>query len=184
MVNLYKIKEIIKFKLRGEVPTSILIKNGLKVGKNFQRLHKCVIDYSHCWLIKIGDNVTFEPHVHVLAHDASTKNYLGYTKIGTVEIGNNVFIGARSIILPNIRIGNNCIIGAGSVVSKDIPPNSIAVGNPAKVIGNTSDYIRKNKEFMDKRPVYSKEWTLSNNISEKRKKIMIDSLRDGIGYVE
>ena len=63
------------------------------------------LDPSHCWLIEIGDNVTFGPHVQVLAHDASMHNVLGYTKIGRVRIGNNVFIGAGSIVLPNVQIG-------------------------------------------------------------------------------
>ena len=50
-----------------------------------------------------------------------------------VNIGNNVWIGAGAIILPGVSIGDNSVIGAGSVVTKDIPNNSIAVGNPAKV---------------------------------------------------
>lgn len=184
MINISRLKLFIKFKLRGEVPTELLIRNGLKVGRNFKRLHNCIIDYSHCWLIKIGDNVTFAPRVHVLAHDASTKNILGYTKIGLVEIGDNVFVGAGTIILPNVKIGDNCIIGSGSIVTKDIPSNYVAVGNPAKIICTISEYIDKNKEEMKSRPIYNKEWTLSNHISDEDKKVMIESLRDGVGYIE
>jgi maltose O-acetyltransferase len=51
-----------------------------------------------------------------------------------VTIGNNVWIGGGAIICPGVSIGDNCTIGAGSVVTKDIPSNSIAVGNPCKVI--------------------------------------------------
>ena len=69
-----------------------------------------------------------------MCHDASTKRVLGYTKIGRVTIGNNVFIGANTIILPNLRIGDDCVIGANSVVTHDIPDYSVAVGAPAKVI--------------------------------------------------
>ena len=72
--------------------------------------------------------------VQILAHDVSTKRNLGYTKIGKVSIGNDVFIGRGTIILPNVRIGNNVVIGAGSIVTSDIPDNSIAVGNPCRVI--------------------------------------------------
>jgi acetyltransferase-like isoleucine patch superfamily enzyme len=50
-----------------------------------------IIDYSHYWHITIGENVTIAPRVHILAHDASTKLHLGYTKIGKVDIGNNNF---------------------------------------------------------------------------------------------
>lgn len=70
--------------------------------------------------------MTFGPHVQVLAHDASMHNVLGYTKIGRVRIGNNVFIGAGSIVLPNVQIGDNSIVGAGSIVTKDISPNVVS----------------------------------------------------------
>lgn len=73
-------------RIKGEASIEIFIKRGLKVGKNFNRQPKCIIDYSHCWLISIGDNETFAPRVHILAHDASNKNHLGHTKIGLVSI--------------------------------------------------------------------------------------------------
>ena len=128
------IKEFV-YRLRGEYTTEKLIKMGLKVGKkNFKRLNGVIIDPAHCWLITLGDNVTFAPRVHILAHDASTKNYLNFTKIGRVNIGNNVFIGAESVVLPNITIGDNVIIGAGCVVVKSVPANSTIIGNPAVIV--------------------------------------------------
>jgi maltose O-acetyltransferase len=160
------------------------VKKGLRIGDNFQRLGGCIIDDSHCWLITIGNNVTLAPRVHILAHDASTKMFLGYTKVGLVEIGDNVFVGAGSIILPNVKIGHNVIIGAGSIVTKDIPDNSLAVGNPARVIGNTFEYIDRNKQLMKQRPVYNEEWTLRRAIMNLQKEQMVKSLKDGIGYVE
>ncbi len=69
--------------------------------------------------------MTLAPRVHILAHDASTKIFLDYTKISNVKIGNNVFIGAGAIILPGSIIEDNVIIGAGSIVSKRIPANSV-----------------------------------------------------------
>ena len=66
-------------------------------------------------------------------------------KISLVRIGNNVFIGAKTTVLPNVKIGNNVVIGAGSIVTNDIPDNSLAVGNPARVIGSTDDYLKKKK---------------------------------------
>ena len=98
---------------RGEVLLSVLLKRGLTVGNNFSMQSSVTIVPCHCWLVSIGDNVTIAPHVQILAHDASTKGYLGYTKIGRVVIGSNVFIGAGTIILPSITVGNNVIIGAG-----------------------------------------------------------------------
>jgi maltose O-acetyltransferase len=150
---------------------------GLQVGKNFNRQPGCIIDYSHCWLITIGDNVTLAPNVHILAHDASTKLFISYTKIGLVQIANNVFVGASSIILPNVKIGSNVIIGAGSIVTKDIPNNSLVVGNPAKIIGSVFTYIEKNDNLMKTRPNYKQEWTLNNNITTFQKQQMIQEIK-------
>lgn len=164
------LKNKILCKLRGEVTTDRLVKMGLKVGDNFKRMQGCTIDYAHCWLISIGDNVTLAPRVNIIAHDASTKMPLGYTKIGLVDIGNNVFVGADTIILPGVKIGNDVIIGAGSVIAKDIPDNCVSVGNPAKIIGNTDEYLLKNKKLMETRPVFNEKCTVRCNVSDQMKK--------------
>ena len=110
-----------------------------------------LIDWSHCWHITIGDDVVLAPRVQVFAHDASTKAYLGYTRIGKVEIGDRVFVGAGSVILPGVRIGSDVVIGAGSVVSHDIPDNVVAAGNPARVVGALDEYVARRKGEMDAR---------------------------------
>ncbi len=66
--------------------------------------------------------------VAILSHDMTRGLYLD------TRIGENCFIGARSIILPGITIGDGCIVGSGSVVTKDVPSGCIVAGNPAKVI--------------------------------------------------
>lgn len=182
MLNKY-FKKLAK-KIIGETSTEKLIGQGMKVGKNFSRQQGCFIDNSHAWLIEIGDNVTFSIRVTVLAHDASTKLYLGYAKIGKVKIGNNVFVGANSTILCNVEIGDNCIIGANSVVTKDVPSNSVVAGNPAKVICTVTDYLDKNKELMLHRPRYGDEYTVRKSIDNQKKEQMVKELNDGIGYVE
>lgn len=159
----------------------IAISNGLKIGENHNIQGGCIIDPSHCFLITIGNNVTFAPNVHILAHDASTKFHLGYTLIGKVNIGDNVFIGAGSIVLPNVSIGSNCIIGAGSVVSKSIPTGSIAVGNPAKVIGSISDYINKRKEQLNLYPNYNSSYIITC-ITDSKKEQMLREI-DTIGFI-
>jgi maltose O-acetyltransferase len=179
-----KIKELIFWKMRGEIPLWAYVKRGLKVGKNFSMEPGCNIDYPHCWLIEIGDDVTLAPNVHILAHDASTKRTLNYSKIGRVIIGSRVFIGAGATILPNVNIGSDVIIGAGSVVTKNIPENSIAAGNPAKVLNYTKEYIDKNKKLMDSRPRFEEEYTIPGGISNNNKEIMIDKLENGIGFVK
>lgn len=162
---------------------TMLKKRGLEVGNNFKMLNDVIIDESHCWHIKIGDNVTLAPKVHILAHDASTKNYLGYTKIGKVIIGNYVFIGASSIIMPGVTIGDGAIIGAGSVVTKDIPSNSLAVGVPAKVICSSLDYIEKMKKELQEFPLFSEEYTVKKGVSEIMKQEMNKRMKNRFGFI-
>ena len=133
--------------LKGQQNIDLLKKKGLKVGANVTIEKGVVIEPSMPWLVEIGDNVTLAPQVYVLAHDASTKIPMGATKVGRVVIGNNVFIGARTIILPNVKIGDGVVIGAGSVVTKDIEDNSLVVGNPARKISTLDEYISKNEEI-------------------------------------
>ena len=158
------------------------LENGLIIGKDFSIQDQVLFDSSHAWLITIGDRVTLAPRVHILAHDASTKRMLGYTLIGKVTIGNDVFIGAGSIILPNVIIGNNVIIGAGSVISHSIPDNSVAVGNPAKVITTYQDYQRKRENQLANTAVFDESFTI-HQISEEKKELMKEKLTNSIGFV-
>lgn len=110
------------------------------------------IDMGEPYLLSIGDNVTITG-VNILTHDASTKKCLGYSKVGRVSIGSDVFIGNGVIILPDTTIGNRVIVGAGSVVAKDIPDNVVVAGNPIRVICTYDEYMDKNREKMKIFPV-------------------------------
>lgn len=83
--------------------------------------------------ITLGSDVYLAPNVCFFAsgHDVDDLSKLVG---GDIVVGDRVWIGANAIILPGVTIGSGCVIGAGSVVTKDIPPNSVAVGNPARVI--------------------------------------------------
>ena len=176
------IKELV-YRLRGEFTTEKLISMGMTVGKDFQRMAGSILDPSHCWLIRIGDNVTIAPRVHILCHDASTKMYLGYTKIAPVTIGNNVFIGAETVILPGVTVGNNVIIGANSTVTHDIPDGTVAAGCPAKVLCTLEAYLEKERGRMETAPVYGEEYTLRSNISMEMREKQREELAGKIGYI-
>lgn len=106
----------------------------IEVGENFYSNHNLTI-LDVC-KVKIGSNVLIGPHVMIstATHplDPLERRETEYGK--DITIGNDVWIGGNVSILPGVTIGNNCVIGAGSVVNKDIPNNSVAVGNPCKII--------------------------------------------------
>jgi len=84
--------------------------------------------------IQFGNNIELGPSVNIISSNHSPENLNEHLIGNPIVIGDNVWIGSNAVILPEVHIGNNVIIGAGSVVSKNIPSNSIAVGNPCKVI--------------------------------------------------
>lgn len=182
-INMNYIKEFI-YRLRGDYTTEKLIKMGMKVGKNFKRLNGTILDPSHCWLIEIGDNVTLAPRVHILCHDASTKYFLSYTKIGRVTIGNNVFVGTETVILPNVKIGNNVIIGANSTVTHNVQDNSVYAGSPAKFLCSIDEYLSKERKRMEISPCYGESYTLRKNVSIDKRMQQKEELDGKIGYID
>ena len=180
------LKRIVKrivYRLRGDHTTEQLIAMGMKVGKNFKRLVGVILDPAHCWLIEIGDNVTLAPRVHILAHDASTCQYLGYAKIGKVIIGNNVFIGAETVVLPNVRKGDNVVVGANSTVTRDLEGGYVYVGNPAKKLCSIEEFIKKNSDLMTRSPCYGDEYTTRQNIDADKKAQMNREMENSWGFV-
>jgi len=149
-----------------------LKKKGLTVGENFHIQQGCIIDPSHSFHIEIGNDVSLAPNVHILAHDASTWWFLEHTKIKNVRIGNRVFIGAGSIIMPGVSIGNDAIIGAGSVVTKDVPDNCIYAGNPAKFVLHTDEYIVREKAKMNSENTFGDAFSEANGVSMENKALL------------
>lgn len=130
-------------RLLGEVKGNLLIEQpfvcdygyNISVGKNFYSNHNLVI--LDCAKVSFGDNVFIAPNCgfYTAGHplEASERNK-GLEYAQPITVGDNVWFGANVSVLPGVTIGDNCVIGAGSVVNKDIPANSLAVGNPCKVI--------------------------------------------------
>lgn len=134
--------------------TRILIKEGIDVGDKtiFYAPLSQTIDRERPFMLKIGNYCKITKGVTILCHDYSRSvlrraygDVVGEAKI--TSIGDNVFIGMNSTILMGANIGDNVIIGAGSVVSGVIPSNTVAGGNPCRVIRTLDEHylIRKNK---------------------------------------
>lgn len=161
-------------KSSSEQYVSWLRRQGMHIG---QHVHlytpwSIKIDTQRPWMIEIGDNVHITADCSILQHDYSwalvqrlTGEVLG--SCGMVHIGNNVFIGQKSLILKGAEIGDNTIIGAGSVVTCHLEGNAVYAGVPAKKISSLDVYIdkrrnlqleeatllvRKYEEVYDKRP--------------------------------
>jgi len=125
---------------------------GAKIGENCDLL--CGLNgfsSSEPYLIELGNNVTLTQNVILVTHDGGSRVFRhkhpnwhpGTGKYGKIIIGDDVFIGVRTIILPDVKIGSNVVVGAGSVVTRDLPDNVVAVGVPAKVHCTLDDYIQR-----------------------------------------
>lgn len=124
----------------------------IEVGKNFFANYNCtILDVAK---VKIGDNCQFAPNVAVYTaghpiHPVSRNSQYEYGI--SVTIGDNVWIGGNSVIVPGVHIGSNTVIGAGSVVTKDVPDWVIAAGNPCRVIRKITEedkeYYYKDRKF-------------------------------------
>lgn len=155
----------------------IMKQRGLKVGKDLF-LGGAYIDLGFLHLITIGDDVTFAGKVTILAHDASMNEWLRYSKIGKVTIGNRVFIGYGAIVLPGVTIGDDVVIGAGSVVTQDIPSRKVATGNPAEVRGTLDDFLDRKKKEMAEYPVFD-----FYRMNKKRHREMLERMKGKWGYM-
>lgn len=109
------------------------------------------------YLISIEDNVTCAAGVKFITHDASVFKLMNMKpgslidQVGPIILHENCFVGAYTILMPNIEIGRNSIVAAGSVVTKRIPDNEVWGGNPAK-------FIMKVEDLLDKRIEQSKTY--------------------------
>lgn len=142
--ELEKRKGVIK-KLLGKTEENFLIEQpfvcdygyNIEIGKNFYANHNLVI--LDAAKVKFGDNVFIAPNcgIYTAGHpiDVKERNE-GIEYARPITVGNNVWIGGNVVILPGVEIGDNVTIGAGSVVTKNIPSNVIAYGNPCRVIKN------------------------------------------------
>lgn len=120
----------------------------LHLGSNvYINFNLTLVDDGHIFLsdnVMLGPNVTIATANHPIDPELRSMG-LQYNK--DVYIGENAWIGANVVIVPGIRIGKNAVIGAGSVVTKDIPDNTLAVGNPCRVLREVS---QRDREFFYK----------------------------------
>lgn len=122
---------------------SDLRKRGMEIGEQCRIFTN--ISAKEPYLIHIGDRVTISSEVSFCTHDnAIIKVLPGKTDvIGPIRIGDDCFIGMRSILMYGVTLGDHCIVGAGSVVTRSFPPHSVIAGNPARCICTDEKYAEK-----------------------------------------
>lgn len=144
---------------------AFLRRKGIKIGKNIYwgTPRTITIDTTRPCLLEIGDNVRLDSGLTILTHDFATyvfrlvyKDFVSAT--AKVKIGSNVYFGRNCTVLKGVTIGDNCVIGLGSLITKNIPPNSVVAGVPAKVISTLDDYYKKRKlESVEEAKAYARE---------------------------
>ena len=143
----------------------LLRHSGIKINGTPRFIAKSVRFDDHS-RITLGDRLVASMNVHFLTHDYSYTtamiaiNEMPQTDIGIlrdIKVGNNVFIGMNSLILPGTEIGDNVIVGAGSVVRGKIPDNSVVSGSPAKFVCTIEEYVLKVKGRMGQDLVIDKK---------------------------
>ena len=162
--------------LARQAPHTFYKKAGVKIGRGTRIMGSVYKMFSEeAYLITIGEDCLISSEVTILTHDGSVdvmrKEYPKADVIKPVNIGDNVFIGHRAIIMPGVTIGSNVVIGAGSIVNKDVPSNTVYAGVPAKFIKTIEEY----KAAMIPQLIEVKH--LSN--SEKRKALLKHFGREG-----
>lgn len=143
------IKYFIK-KLFGGSPRERLVRGGGVVGENCD-IYPEVEFGSEPYLIELGDNVRITNGVKFVTHDGGlwVLRNMGAGPVdsfGKIIIGNNVHIGWNAVIMPNVTVGDNVVIGCGAVVTRDVPPNCVIAGVPARVIETIEEYREKSRE--------------------------------------
>jgi acetyltransferase-like isoleucine patch superfamily enzyme len=122
-------------------------RRGTQVGRDVVIMPSARLTEPH--LCVLGNNVRVGQNVILLNHDGAVVmlHRAGLTQavnaVGKIVLHDNVFIGMRSTIMPNVEIGPNAIVAAASVVTKDVPPNSVVGGSPAKFICTVDEYLEK-----------------------------------------
>jgi len=153
---------------------------GMNLGANVWLPDSTWIDPDYCHLITIGDHCGFGGECLILAHDAQMDEFLDAGRIGRVVIHESCHIGARTVILPGVEIGPRTIVGANSTVSRSLPPDSVCVGSPAKVVCTLDEYLSRHRKRIDESATFPYEKTAP---SPELREQMVAATRNRDAYV-
>lgn len=156
MKKLIKFYDIFRMKFMNPFERAEYYKKkiGVKMGNDCQVFNNVGFG-SEPYLVQLGSKVKITNGTQFITHDGGMEVLRNLESLpnadffGQIIIGNNVFIGNRTMILPGVTVGDNVVIGAGSIVTKDIPNDSVCAGVPAKVIRSIDEYKNKYTDLVD-----------------------------------
>lgn len=172
----------VRLMLNSSYYPEFLRKQGVSIGKDTVVLYPSYIDGRLPYLLEIGNNVVVSLYVTILTHDATSAYAGDLVKVGPVRIHDHTFIGANTTILCNVSIGPDSIVGAGSVVARDVPPNTVYGGNPARLICSMDQFIEKHREWGKSHPLIEGKHYEHPYIPEERKAHLKGVMKDTFGY--
>ena len=137
----------IKKMTENEYNIMLMRNSGIKIGERC-RIYTFV-QSNEPSMISIGNDVTISSEVAFVTYDNSILKVLDPKTdvVGKITVGDNCFIGQRSILMLGVSLGENCIVGAGAVVTRSVPPHTVVAGNPARKICATEEMAEKYKDF-------------------------------------
>jgi maltose O-acetyltransferase len=177
-------------KIRGRVERARLERRwaylralGMHIGPDVFLPPSTRIDVSHCFLISIGDHCGFGEECFILAHDAQMDEFLDAGRIGRVIIHDSCHIGSRTVILPGVEVGPRTIVGANSVIAKSLPPDTVCVGSPAKVICSLEEYLDRHRQQISIGPTFPYDRYSLQHLDAARRAELVAAVRDRDAYI-
>lgn len=156
---------------------------GMHIGEDVYLPASTHIDVSHCHLISIGDHCGFGPECLILAHDAQMDEFLDAARVGRVTIHPSCHIGARTVILPGVDIGPRTLVGASSLVTTSLPPDTVCVGSPARVLCSLDEYLERHRAAMRTSSTFDYERYDIGALTPERRREMIEACADRDAYI-
>jgi acetyltransferase-like isoleucine patch superfamily enzyme len=133
-----------------------LRRRGTRVGRHTAILNRPSEFGTEPWLVEIGSRVTVTAGVLFLTHDGASRIFRDRidgssvfgNRFGAVRVLDDCFVGVRAILMPGVTIGPASIVGAGSIVTRDVPPQTVVAGAPARVVCTLDEYVERYKAGM------------------------------------
>lgn len=121
-------------------------KRGVKIGKNVHWGTHVIVDYPYPYFVVVEDGASISGNDYFLAHCKPMEYHEDFVEsyVAPIIVHKNAWIALNVTLMPGVEVGEGAIVSAGSIVSKDVPPFTVAQGNPARVVADIAEMVRKN----------------------------------------